>query len=53
MTDTAFYPTADRLPRVVSLYADRDGTLVKLMVQEPVNSLRSDFQNAVMQAIIE
>ena len=24
-----------------------------LMVQEPVNSLRTDFQNAVMQAIIE
>ncbi len=30
MTDTAFYPTDDRLPRVVSLYADRDGTLVKI-----------------------
>ena len=31
-----------------------EGALVGvLMVQEPVNSLRTDFQNAVMQAIIE
>jgi CubicO group peptidase (beta-lactamase class C family) len=30
MTDTAFYPTADRLARVVSLYDDRDGKLVKI-----------------------
>lgn len=30
MTDTAFFPTDDRLPRVVTLYADRDGKLVKI-----------------------
>jgi CubicO group peptidase (beta-lactamase class C family) len=30
MTDTAFFPTADRLPRVVSLYDERDGKLVKI-----------------------
>jgi len=35
-------------------WVDRKEALVGvLMVQEPVNSLRSDFQNAVMQAIIE
>lgn len=35
-------------------WVDRKESLVGvLMVQEPVNSLRSDFQNAVMQAIIE
>ena len=30
MTDTAFYPTDDRLPRVVTLYDDRDGKLVRI-----------------------
>jgi CubicO group peptidase (beta-lactamase class C family) len=30
MTDTAFFPTADRLPRVVTLYDDRDGKLVRI-----------------------
>ena len=35
-------------------WVDRKEALVGvLMVQEPVNSLRTDFQNAVMQAIIE
>ena len=35
-------------------WVDRKESLVGvLMVQEPVNSLRGDFQNAVMQAIIE
>jgi CubicO group peptidase (beta-lactamase class C family) len=35
-------------------WVDRKEALVGvLMVQEPVNSLRADFQNAVMQAIIE
>jgi CubicO group peptidase (beta-lactamase class C family) len=35
-------------------WVDRKESLVGvLMVQEPVNSLRADFQNAVMQAIIE
>jgi CubicO group peptidase (beta-lactamase class C family) len=35
-------------------WVDRKEALVGvLMVQEPVNSLRIDFQNAVMQAIIE
>jgi CubicO group peptidase (beta-lactamase class C family) len=35
-------------------WVDRKESLVGvLMVQEPVNSLRTDFQNAVMQAIIE
>ena len=30
MTDTAFYPTDDRLPRVVTLYDERDGKLVRI-----------------------
>jgi CubicO group peptidase (beta-lactamase class C family) len=35
-------------------WVDRKEALVGvLMVQEPVNSLRTDFQNAVMQAIID
>ncbi|HUQ87079.1 MAG TPA: serine hydrolase domain-containing protein [Vicinamibacterales bacterium] len=35
-------------------WVDRKEAIVGvLMVQEPVNSLRNDFQNAVMQAIIE
>jgi CubicO group peptidase (beta-lactamase class C family) len=35
-------------------WVDRKEALVGvLMVQEPINSLRTDFQNAVMQAIIE
>jgi CubicO group peptidase (beta-lactamase class C family) len=35
-------------------WVDRKEALVGvLMVQEPVNSLRTDFQNSVMQAIIE
>jgi CubicO group peptidase (beta-lactamase class C family) len=35
-------------------WVDRQEALVGvLMVQEPVNSLRTDFQNAVMQAIID
>ena len=35
-------------------WVDRKEALVGvLMVQEPVNSLRTDFQNAVMQAVIE
>ena len=35
-------------------WVDRKESLVGvLMVQEPVNSLRADFQNAVMQAIVE
>jgi len=35
-------------------WVDRKEALVGvLMVQEPVNALRTDFQNAVMQAIIE
>ncbi len=35
-------------------WVDRKEALVGvLMVQEPVNSLRTDFQNAVMQAIVE
>jgi CubicO group peptidase (beta-lactamase class C family) len=35
-------------------WVDRKEAIVGvLMVQEPVNSLRTDFQNAVMQAIIE
>jgi CubicO group peptidase (beta-lactamase class C family) len=35
-------------------WVDRKEALVGvLMVQEPINSLRTDFQNAVMQAIVE
>jgi CubicO group peptidase (beta-lactamase class C family) len=35
-------------------WVDRKEQLVGvLMIQEPVNSLRADFQNAVMQAIVE
>jgi len=35
-------------------WVDRKEAIVGvLMVQEPVNSLRTDFQNAVMQAIVE
>ncbi|MBM3809843.1 MAG: beta-lactamase family protein [Acidimicrobiia bacterium] len=30
MTDTAFFPTDDRLPRVVTLYGGRDGKLVRI-----------------------
>jgi CubicO group peptidase (beta-lactamase class C family) len=30
MTDTAFFPTDDRLPRVVTLYDERDGKLVRI-----------------------
>jgi CubicO group peptidase (beta-lactamase class C family) len=30
MTDTAFYPTDDRMPRVVSLYSQRDGKLLRI-----------------------
>lgn len=30
MTDTAFFPTDDRMPRVVTLYDERDGTLVRI-----------------------
>ena len=29
MTDTAFYPTVDRMPRVVTLYDNRDGKLIR------------------------
>ncbi len=29
MTDTAFFPSPDRTPRVVTLYDDRDGKLVR------------------------
>ncbi len=30
MKDTAFYPTDDRMARVVTLYQDRDGTLARI-----------------------
>ncbi len=30
MKDTVFYPTEDRLPRVVTLYDERDGKLVRI-----------------------
>lgn len=30
MTDTAFFPTDDRMPRVVTLYDERDGKLVRI-----------------------